>query len=314
MALKLLVIWKRDGREENRVETARRFVESSRAAGFLSVLEGIAAPAPGQDDFDLDEGILDAAAALGPLGASLYKAQVPRQGRGDLSELVTACEKLDRSLSRPWVVLSSGVAAADFPTAVEAACRGGASGMLAGRAQWRGALATPDPAAAVREESVDRPSAVLVTCSSIGEAAEQARAHVRIPVHRIDEPMAAEAVAAGRRIGVLATLSATLQPTRDLLLRKAAEQEEPPLIQESVCPGAFEALRSGATGEHDAVVAAEVRRLAAEVDVLVLAQASMARVADALPADEVPVPVLTSPRSGLRPLRSFAADRSRRRV
>jgi sulfofructosephosphate aldolase len=156
VALKLLVIWKRDGDEERRVETAGRFVELCRRAGLLSVLEGVAAPAPGQDDFDLDAGIVDAAAALGPLGASLYKAQVPRRGRGDLCELVTACEKLDRRLSRPWVVLSNGVDAADFPVAVEAACRGGASGMLAGRALWRDALAAPDPAAAVRKESVDR--------------------------------------------------------------------------------------------------------------------------------------------------------------
>ncbi|MFL6055498.1 MAG: hypothetical protein ACJ72W_21750 [Actinoallomurus sp.] len=156
VALKLLVMWKRDGEEERRVQTAHRFVEVCRQAGLLSVLEGIAAPAPGEHDFDLDAGILDAAAALGPVGASLYKAQVPRRGRGDLDDLVAACEKLDRRLSRPWVVLSNGVDAADFPIAVEAACRGGASGMLAGRALWRDALATPDPAAAVRVESIDR--------------------------------------------------------------------------------------------------------------------------------------------------------------
>ncbi|MFL6055496.1 MAG: aspartate/glutamate racemase family protein [Actinoallomurus sp.] len=148
-------------------------------------------------------------------------------------------------------------------------------------------------------------SAVLVTCSSIGEAAEEARAHVGIPIYRIDEPMAAEAVGAGRRVGVLATLAATLKPTRDLLVRKAAEREGSPEIHESVCPGAFEALRGGDPDRHDAIVAAEVRRMAAEVDVLVLAQASMARVVDALPAEQVPVPILTSPRSGVRQLRPF---------
>ncbi|MEO3778722.1 aspartate/glutamate racemase family protein [Micromonospora sp. B11E3] len=149
--------------------------------------------------------------------------------------------------------------------------------------------------------------AVLVTCSSIGEAAEQARAEVEIPIYRVDEPMAAEAVTVGRRVGVLATLSATLQPTRDLLRRRARERGEPCEIRESVCPGAFEALRNGDPGRHDEIVAAEVRRLAGEVDVLVLAQASMARVVDRLPADQVPVPVLTSPRSGVRQLRPFAA-------
>ncbi|WBB69211.1 aspartate/glutamate racemase family protein [Micromonospora sp. WMMD812] len=149
-------------------------------------------------------------------------------------------------------------------------------------------------------------AAVLVTCSSIGEAAEQARAEVGIPIYRVDEPMAEQAVTLGPRIGVLATLAATLQPTRDLLRRKAGERGEPAEIRESVCPGAFEALRGGDPGRHDQLVAAEVRRLAGEVDVLVLAQASMARVVDALPADQVPVPVLSSPRSGVRQLHPFA--------
>jgi Asp/Glu/hydantoin racemase len=155
--------------------------------------------------------------------------------------------------------------------------------------------------AAYAEESGAR--AVLVTCSSIGEAAEAARAEVGIPVYRVDEPMAAEAAATGRRIGVLATLSATLQPTRDLLRRQPGEPRE---ITESVCPGAFEALKSGDTARHDAIVGAEVRRMAAESDVLVLAQASMARVVGNLPAGEVTVPVLTSPRSGVRQLRPYA--------
>jgi hypothetical protein len=65
-------------------------------------------------------------------------------------------------------------------------------------------------------------------------------------------------------------------------------------------------LKAGDAERHDAIVAAEARRLAAEVDVLVLAQASMARVVDALPDGDVNVPVLTSPRSGVRQLRPYA--------
>jgi Asp/Glu/hydantoin racemase len=149
-------------------------------------------------------------------------------------------------------------------------------------------------------------AAVLVTCSSIGEAAEEARASVGIPVYRVDAPMAAEAVATGGRIGVLATLAATLRPTGDLLRRESGAAS--PEIVESVCPGAFEALRGGDTERHDAIVGAEVRRLAAEVDVLVLAQASMARVVADLPAGEVPARVLTSPRSGVRQLRPYVSS------
>lgn len=173
VALKLLVIWKRDGQEERRVETAHRFVELCRDAGLLSVLEPVAAPVPGAD-FDLEAGILDAAAALGPLGPSLYKAQVPLRGRGSAAELTAACERLDRRLGRPWVVLSNGVAAEDFPGAVEAACRAGASGMLAGRALWRDAIATADPAAALRTMSADRLRRLADTVDRYGRPWTQA--------------------------------------------------------------------------------------------------------------------------------------------
>jgi sulfofructosephosphate aldolase len=53
-------------------------------------------------------------------------------------------------------VLSQGVDPADFPAAVEAACKGGASGMLAGRAVWTATLADADPTELLRTRSVSR--------------------------------------------------------------------------------------------------------------------------------------------------------------
>src|SRR4051812_14684609 len=53
---------------------------------------------------------------------------------------------------------------------------------------------------------------ILEACSSIGEIVPQARAHVRVPLIRIDEAMAELAVTRGRRIGVAATLATTLAP------------------------------------------------------------------------------------------------------
>lgn len=153
--------------------------------------------------------------------------------------------------------------------------------------------------------------ALLVTCSSIGEAAEHARAEVGIPIYRVDEPMAEQAVATGSRIGVLATLSATCGPTGNLLRRKADARGSGYELRQSVCEGAFEALRAGDTDRHDRIVADELRRMAARVDVVVLAQASMARVADALPPGDLPVPVLRSPRSGVRQLRDVAERAAR---
>lgn len=137
--------------------------------------------------------------------------------------------------------------------------------------------------------------AVLVTCSSVGPAAEAARPLVSIPVLRVDEPMAAEAVRTGTRVGVLATLTTTLDPTTDLIRRQAEAAGVHVTLTASACPGAHEARVAGRVAEHDALIAAEARRLAADHDVLVLAQASMAA---AVPDSDLPVPVLTSPRSG----------------
>lgn len=136
--------------------------------------------------------------------------------------------------------------------------------------------------------------AVLVTCSSIGGAAELARAYAGIPVFRVDEPMAVEAAATGATVGVLATLSSTLEPTAELIRRHTDAE-----VVTTVCPGAFQALRSGDTEAHDRIVADEARRLAADTGVLVLAQASMARAVRSVSVD---VPVLTSPESGVRQL------------
>jgi Asp/Glu/hydantoin racemase len=144
--------------------------------------------------------------------------------------------------------------------------------------------------------------AVLVTCSSIGPAAEAARALAGIPVLRVDEPMAAEAVRLGPRIGVLATLESTLSPTADLIRRHAVAQGVEALVTTSTCPGAYEARKAGETDEHDRLIAEEAERLAASHDVLVLAQASMAAAVGASAQGRPGVPVLTSPRSGVAQL------------
>lgn len=155
--------------------------------------------------------------------------------------------------------------------------------------------------------------AVLVTCSSVGPAAEAARRLVDIPVYRIDEPMAAQAVRGGPRIGVLATLTSTLTPTTDLIRRQAAQAGVDIELTSSVCDGAYQARQAGDGEEHDRLIAAEARRLAADSDVLVLAQASMAAALRAVGGDRVAgVPVLTSPRSGTAQLAAVAGTAGER--
>jgi Asp/Glu/hydantoin racemase len=138
-------------------------------------------------------------------------------------------------------------------------------------------------------------TAVMVTCSSIGPAAALAQKLFDIPVFRIDDAMAEKAVAVGRRIGVLATLRTTLDPTMALLADKAAAADRSVEIAEGLCAKAFDAVLSGDTETHDRIVSDALLEMASKVDVIVLAQASMARVLNNLPPGSVSIPVLSSP-------------------
>jgi Asp/Glu/hydantoin racemase len=137
--------------------------------------------------------------------------------------------------------------------------------------------------------------AVLVTCSSIGEGVRVARALFDFPVFRIDEAMAERAVDSGRRIGVLATLQTTLVPTVRLLEETAAARGRRPEILSVLCEGAFDAVLAGDVETHDRIVGASLMELCGRADVIVLAQASMARVVASLPSEGRKVPILSSP-------------------
>jgi Asp/Glu/hydantoin racemase len=149
--------------------------------------------------------------------------------------------------------------------------------------------------------------AILVTCSSMGGAVDAARPFAGVPLLRVDQAMAEQAVARGARIGVLATLWSTLRPTAILIERTARETGRSVEVRDRLCDGAFEALREGDTERHDALVRAGLRDLLGWADVVVLAQASMARVVDSLSDEERTTPILSSPRLGMERMRDILA-------
>ncbi len=141
--------------------------------------------------------------------------------------------------------------------------------------------------------------AVLVTCSTISPCVDDVRAAASIPVVKIDEAMIAEAIAKGSKIGVVATAASTLAPTQ-LLLQAQADSAGQEIVVESVLvENALPALLSGDGVTHDTLVRRVVLELSSRVDVVVLAQASMARVLDVIPEAERRVPILSSPHLAL---------------
>ncbi len=139
---------------------------------------------------------------------------------------------------------------------------------------------------------------ILNCCSSVGETMDIVRQVVSTPVVKVDEPMAEEAARRGGRIGVLATVPTTLAPTVRLIQRMGSTAGMDLNIRQQVCEGAFDVLMAGDAKKHDEMVLEGMSTMAKDVDVVVLAQGSMARLVPQLDAGTARC-VLSSPRSGI---------------
>ena len=148
---------------------------------------------------------------------------------------------------------------------------------------------------------------IFNTCSSIGDIAQMSRKLVSIPLLKIDDPMALEAVQKAKRIGVIATLPTTLAPTAKLLLTMANEQNKDVQIIEGLAEGAFAAMISGDRDTHDNLIIKASELVAPKVELIVLAQGSMGRMQDKL-SEITGVPVLSSPLSGVLGVKKYIEE------
>lgn len=142
--------------------------------------------------------------------------------------------------------------------------------------------------------------AVLSACSTVGAFAEEADRLLNVKVCRIDEAMCELAVERGNVISIFATLQSTLEPTEDLIRRKAAARSKSPVINTVLVEGAYAALMNDQREEHDRRIREDVAKYTAQSDVIVLAQASMAS-AIKHPDEKI----LTSPRLGIEKLKKL---------
>jgi Asp/Glu/hydantoin racemase len=72
-----------------------------------------------------------------------------------------------------------------------------------------------------------------------------------------------------------------------------------------LCEGAFQTLMGGDKAAHDEMVLAGARELAKDVEIVVLAQASMSRLQPSL-EESLGIPVLSSPQMGIQMLADIA--------
>lgn len=168
------------------------------------------------------------------------------------------------------------------------------------RAEAAGSLTDEirDEAAELLGELAGSADAVLLTCSTVGPAAERADLLAPVPVLRVDAALASAAIAQAAagigRVDVLCAVQTTVEPTRALFERLADGTEV--AIAMHIAPGAWDAFRAGDIAKYHGLVAAAADALYANgAEVVAFAQASMAAAA-ALCTRGTP---LTSPAAGL---------------
>lgn len=142
---------------------------------------------------------------------------------------------------------------------------------------------------------------ILVTCTSVNQATKCIRPFLQIPILNIEEPVAESAAAAGRRIGILATLPTSPAAIGQVIREKASEQGREIEIVTSVAEGAFDVLCTGDRQKHDEMVCEALYKLSGNVDVIVFAQISMSLIR----FEPVKAPVLMIGESGLAQIKAM---------
>jgi len=148
---------------------------------------------------------------------------------------------------------------------------------------------------------------IMVTCSSIAPGVDFAKKLVDIPVMKIDEPMAEQAVESADTVGVLATAKTTLVPSVDLINQVAKKKGKSVKVKSKLISEAFDFFLQGDMENHDRLVKTAGVELARQSDVLVLAQASMSHLADEIEKASG-TPTLTSPSIAVNALKKMVSE------
>lgn len=153
----------------------------------------------------------------------------------------------------------------------------------------------------------DGADAILNVCSSVGEVADSVQnmaKYIGVPIVRIDEEMCREAVRLGLRIGVMATLPTTLQPTKNTISRVAREMNQHVTLVDALVEGGFGLNQE----EFKQLMTKYAGEINDQVDVILFAQGSMAYCEEYI-HQKYNKPVLSSIRFGAKALHSALVNK-----
>ena len=144
--------------------------------------------------------------------------------------------------------------------------------------------------------------AIGLACSVYAPVVDSAKYFIDVPLISSYGPVMAEAVAAGTRIGVIASVPATMRDSEHYLKLAAEEAEEE--IEPYLClaEDLIPVMRAEGQAGLERRLEEEVLKLAPDVDVVLLSQFSFAAALAHLKTVS-PVPVLSAPHSSARALK-----------
>lgn len=144
---------------------------------------------------------------------------------------------------------------------------------------------------------------ILFTCSAFREVIDACIAEFDVPILKPNAAMIEQALDAGSRIAVMATVGPTIPSISDEIREMAAARSRKIELVPYVVEGAFDALAGGNAEKHDALVAARAREIK-DCDVIVLAQFTLSRAVPAVAAVSN-IPIFNSPGAAVAKLRGM---------
>ena len=147
---------------------------------------------------------------------------------------------------------------------------------------------------------------ILVTCSAFGPAIDRMAITLPVPVVKPNEAMFLEAIATGRRVGMVATFAPAVATMLDEFTECVAATGRQATLEHIVAAPAMDHLRRGDAETHNRLVA-EAAAGFSDCDAIMLAHFSTSRAAEAARA-KTKVPVLTAPDAAVARMRQLIEE------